>query len=146
MLSAQVSLVEAYFNGKETSIMVDTGSTVSIIHYNDPTQDRIFQIKKKRTCSHICQDDGNSAESKNNIELASVKRNMSRDINDEGLQELVPDFDETPAPLLLNAVETQERTLGQSGISRNPWNNLGKRNEMPSIKHSVKHSGEYYNM
>ena len=71
---------------------------------------------------------------------------MSRDINDEGLQELVPDFDETPAPLLLNTVETREMTLGQSGISRNPWDNLGKRNEMPSLNHSIKHSGEYYKM
>ena len=63
----------------------------------------------------------------NNIELASIKRNTSRDISDEGLQELLPDFDETPASLLLNAIETRERTLGQSD-------------------HSAKHSGEYYKM
>ena len=69
---------------------------------------------------------------------------MSRDISDEGLQELLPDFDETPASLLLNAIETRERTLGQSGISRNPWNSLGKGNEMPSLDHSVKHSGKFH--
>ena len=48
---AQISLVKAYFNGKEASIMVDTGSIVSTIHHDDPTQDRIFKILKKRTCS-----------------------------------------------------------------------------------------------
>ena len=43
----QDSLVKAYFNGKEASVMVDTGSTVSTIHYDDPTQNRIFKIGKK---------------------------------------------------------------------------------------------------
>ena len=125
---AQVSLVEAYFNGKETSIMVDTGSTASMIHYNDPTQDRIFKIEKKRTCSYACKGDDDSTESREtNIEIASVKRNTSRDISDEEIQELLPDVDETPASLLLNAIETRERTLGQSD-------------------HSAKHSGEYYKM
>ena len=58
--------------------MVDTGSTVSIIHYNDPTQDRVFKIEKKRTCNHTCKDDDDSTESReNNIELASERRNMS---------------------------------------------------------------------
>ena len=47
----QDSLVRAYFNGKEASVMVDTGSTVSTIHYDDPTQDRIFKIEKKKTYS-----------------------------------------------------------------------------------------------
>ena len=50
----QVSLVEAYFNGKEASVMVDTGSTFSTIRYDNPTQDRIFKIGKKRTCSQTC--------------------------------------------------------------------------------------------
>ena len=106
--------------------MVDTGSTVSIIHYNDPTQDRIFKIKKKRTCSRTCKDDDDSTESreKDNIELAFVKRNMSRNITDEELQEPLPDFDITSASVLLNAIETWERILGQSGIRRNPWNSI----------------------
>ena len=105
---AQVSLVEAYFNGKEASVMVDTGSTVLTIHYDDPTQDRIFKIGKKRTCSRACKDDDDSTESKekDDIELALIKRNMSRNITDEELQEPLPDLDETSASLLLNAIKT----------------------------------------
>ena len=57
---------------------------------------------------------------------------MARDANDEGLQELLPDFDETPASLLLKTVNTKNMTLVQSGISRNLWDNLEKRNEKPS--------------
>ena len=66
-------------------------------------------------------------ESKSDIELASVKRSMARDVNDEGLQELIPDFDETPASLLLKTVDTKKMTLVQSDISRNLWDNLEKR-------------------
>ena len=67
--------------------MVDTGSTVSIIHYNDPTQDRIFKIEKKRTYSRTCKDNDDSTESieKDDIELASEKRDMSRNVTDEDL-------------------------------------------------------------
>ena len=72
---------------------------------------------------------------------------MSQNGTDEELQKQMPDFDETSASLLLNANETWERIVGQSGIRRNPWNSLTlnkiKGNEMPSLDHSVKHSGEY---
>ena len=44
-------LVKAYFNGKEASVMFDTCSPVSTIHYDDPTQSRIIKIGKKRTCN-----------------------------------------------------------------------------------------------
>ena len=45
----QDSLVRAYYNGKEASVMFDTGSTVSTIHYDDLTHSRIIKIGKKRT-------------------------------------------------------------------------------------------------
>ena len=75
----QDSLVRAYFNGKEASVMVDTGSTVSTIHYDDPTQSRIIKIGKKRMCSRTYKDNDDSTESgeEDDIELASVKRDMS---------------------------------------------------------------------
>ena len=44
---AQTSLVEAYFNSDKSAIMVDTCSSVSIIHYNDPAKDRIFKSEKE---------------------------------------------------------------------------------------------------
>ena len=60
----QVSLVKAYFNGKEASVLVDTGLTVSTIQYDDPTQNRIFKIGKMRTCTRTCNDNDDSTKSK----------------------------------------------------------------------------------
>ena len=57
---AQTSLIEAYFNGDRSAMMVDTCSSVSIIHHVDnPTQDRIFKIRGKRTYYLPCQGDVN---------------------------------------------------------------------------------------
>ena len=48
--SSQASLIEAYFNGNKSRMMVDTGAGASIIHHADnPEQDRIFKIRSKRT-------------------------------------------------------------------------------------------------
>ena len=44
------SLVEIYFNGNKSRMMVDTGAGASIIHYaDDPEQDRIFKIENRKT-------------------------------------------------------------------------------------------------
>ena len=53
----------------------------------DKIQNRIFKIEKKRTCSRTCKDNDDSTESieKDDIELASEKRDMSRNVTDEDL-------------------------------------------------------------
>ena len=72
---------------------------------------------------------------------------MSRNVTDEDLQEPISDVDETSAYLLLNAIETWERILGQSGIRRDLWNRITldkiKENALPSLDHSVKHNGKF---
>ena len=95
----QDSIVKTYFNGKEASVMLDTGSTVSTIHYDDPTQSRIIKIGKKRTCSRICKDTDDSTKSgeKDDIELASVRGDMPQNVSDDELQELLPNFNGTSA-------------------------------------------------
>ena len=67
--------------------MIDTCSTISTIEYNDPTQNRIFKVGKKITCSRICKENDASAESreKDDTETASVKRDMSRNDTDKVL-------------------------------------------------------------
>ena len=47
-------LIKTYFNGKEASVMHDTCSSVSTVHYDDPTKSRIIRIGRKRTCSRVC--------------------------------------------------------------------------------------------
>ena len=84
---AQTCLVEAYFNGDRSAIMVDTCSSVSMIHLiNDPAQDRIFKIRGRRTYYLPCQGDVNWRESRSNMELTSVKGNITQDTNDEELK------------------------------------------------------------
>ena len=75
-------------------------------------------LGKKRTCNRICKanDDSTGSGEKGDIELASVKGDMSRNFTDEELQELLPDFNGTSAPSLLNAIEAWKRILGHSGI------------------------------
>ena len=129
--------------------MFDTGSTVSTIHYDDPTQSRIIKIGKKRMSGRICKDIDDSTKSgeKDDIELASVKRDMSRNVTDEELQEPLPGFDGTSAPLRLNAIEAWKRILEQSGIRRDPWSSTAldkiKGNALPSLDHSVKLDRKY---
>ena len=52
-----------------------------------------------------------------------------------------------PTTLLLNAIETWERILGQSGIRRYLWNRITrdkiKENALPSLDHLVKHNGKF---
>ena len=45
----RVNLIKTHFNGEKASVMFDTCSPVSTIHYDDPTQSRIIKIGKKRT-------------------------------------------------------------------------------------------------
>ena len=88
--------------------MIDTCSSVSTIHYNDPTKDRIFKIRKRRTCSLICQDDGNWRESKSNIEQASVRRNNTRDANDEGLNKDTSNDSEDDDDMIIDMAKSEE--------------------------------------
>ena len=120
--------------------MVDTGSTVSTIHYDDPTQNRIFKVGKKITCSRTCKDNEDSTESreKDDIELASVKRDMSLNDTDKVLQEPLSDGDETSASVI-NAVETRKKMLEQPGIHGDSCNSI-EANAMSSSYHSVKYN------
>ena len=134
------SLVRAYFNGKEASVMVDTGSTVSTLEYDDPTQNRIFKVGKKITYIQSCKDSNDSTESreKDDIEIASVKRYMSLNDTDKVLQEPLSDGDETSASVL-NAVETWKRMLEQPGIHGDSCNSI-EGNALPNSDHSVKYN------
>ena len=71
---------------------------------------------------------------------------MSQNGTDEELQEQMPDIDETSASLLLNAIKTWERMLGQSGIRRDPWDSIAldnvKGNVMYKLDHSAKRNGK----
>ena len=73
---AQASLIEAYFNGDKSTMMVDICSGASIIHHVDnPAQDRIFKIRSKRTYYLPCRGDVNWRETNNDMELALADGN-----------------------------------------------------------------------
>ena len=66
--------------------MVDTCSSASIIHHvNNPTQDRIFKIRGRRTYYLPCQGDVNWRESSNDMELTLARGNMTQEMNDDEL-------------------------------------------------------------
>ena len=103
--------------------MFDTCSPASTIHYDDPTKSRIIKIGKKRTCSRVCKanDVSTGSGEEGDIELASEKGKLSQNLITKEIQELLPDFNGTSAPSLLNAIEAWKRILGKSGVHRDLW-------------------------
>ena len=95
--------------------MFDTGSPISTINCNIATKGRIIKVEQKKTNSRGCKARVKSTGSgkKENMEPALKKDTLSQSLITEKIQELLPDFNGTSAPSLLQAKEAWKSKAGK---------------------------------
>ena len=124
--------------------MHDTCSSVSTVHYDDPTKSRVIEIGRKKTCSRVCviSDKSTGSKRKEDVELATEAEERPQNITSKEIQGLLPNLNDTSASSVLDAIEAWKSILGNLGIHRDLWGSITlsklKRKTLLNLQQSVK--------